>query len=327
MLRMKRNSSIDILRTIGILLILLAHTNCPFVIRQLRIFDVVLLVIVSGYVFKNPINLFNYIVKRFNRLVLPTWIFLALFFSGVYLIKNLLNINLKTIEVFSLKSIIESFLLYKGIGFVWIMGVYFFISIVGPLILKKITFYRLLIYFCMIEIIVEILMYYNYKVPIIFDYIIYTLIFCYGVLLKNDKIPLKNINMIIIAIIIFWILSTKNYNIGLFKYPPRSIYICYGIICSNILIFIKDKILNKINILVKISKYIGKSTMWFYLFHIIGYYLLLILESVVKISWIMEYIILISIALILLIIKDILLNLLYNKFSLKQKKYLNIFEG
>lgn len=36
-----RDNSLDVLRTIGILLIFLAHTECPFYIRQLRIFDVV----------------------------------------------------------------------------------------------------------------------------------------------------------------------------------------------------------------------------------------------------------------------------------------------
>ena len=45
----KRRIDIDILKTIGILMVILAHVNPPNIIFQLRNFDVVLLIIVSSY--------------------------------------------------------------------------------------------------------------------------------------------------------------------------------------------------------------------------------------------------------------------------------------
>lgn len=45
----QRNVAIDILKALGIILIILAHTCKSSIILQLRNFDVVLLVILSGY--------------------------------------------------------------------------------------------------------------------------------------------------------------------------------------------------------------------------------------------------------------------------------------
>ena len=45
---MKRDVTVDILKTVGIISIILAHVNPPNAITQLRNFDVILLVILSG---------------------------------------------------------------------------------------------------------------------------------------------------------------------------------------------------------------------------------------------------------------------------------------
>ena len=49
----KREVSIDILKCIGLLLIILAHCSAPTFIDEIRNFDVVLLVILSGVLAEN----------------------------------------------------------------------------------------------------------------------------------------------------------------------------------------------------------------------------------------------------------------------------------
>lgn len=44
----KRDSTIDLLRVLGTLLVILAHVKIPKVMSEIRTFDVVLLVFISG---------------------------------------------------------------------------------------------------------------------------------------------------------------------------------------------------------------------------------------------------------------------------------------
>lgn len=321
-----RDLSIDIFRTLGIFLIFLAHTNCPFIIRQIRIFDVILLIIVSGYVFKEPKNLYKYIFKRFERLVLPTWIFLIFFWGSIITIKKIFNIDLSRIEVFSPKSMLESFLLYKGIGFVWIFGVYFITSVIAPIILKKINFFKIIVYYLFAELTLQILLHFNIEMITIFNFVMYSLVFCYGKLLKDGRIPLKLTNGVLLILICSWLLKTKNYDISLYKYPPNGVYVWYSLLICNILFYFKLKIEKKLYNLRKVYTYIGSSTMWFYLFHIIVYYMLLILKKVIILSWIEEYFLLIFLSLVLLRLKDLILGYLVKKKNIKQK-YIKLFQG
>lgn len=256
-----RDNSLDVLRTIGILLIFLAHTECPFYIRQLRIFDVVLLVIISGYVYKEPQNYFNYIWKRIKRLVFPTWIFLTIFFFLLYFTKSLFHLNG---QILNMKTIISSYLFWSGIGFVWIIRIYIGTSIFGSILLKKYSIYKYhIILYILTEVFIFIFIKYFKNEKIIeFMYLLpYILIFCYGKLLKDNKIPLKKFTLILGILIIFFLSSKGIIDISEYKYPPRMIYIWYGIFASNILFLIKDKISLKNKILKNFCKYIGKSTM------------------------------------------------------------------
>ena len=123
---------IDILKAIGVLCIILAHVNPPGVIFQIRNFDVVLMILLSAYLglitYKKD-NYFKYIIKRFIRLVIPTWIFLFLFFL-LSIIFNIIPVDKKTI--------IESIAFGSGIGYVWIIRIYLIVALLIPLC-KRIT--------------------------------------------------------------------------------------------------------------------------------------------------------------------------------------------
>ena len=87
-----RNITIDILKTLGIILVILAHTNPPTFIFQLRNFDVVLLVILSGSLaiksYTKSKNFKKYFEKRILRLAIPVIVMLSAFFGEESLMYN-----------------------------------------------------------------------------------------------------------------------------------------------------------------------------------------------------------------------------------------------
>ena len=105
----KRDITIDLLRVIGLFLVIAAHCEFPEWFYEFREFDVVTLVAVSGMSFyvssnKKAESYPEYVKKRFLRLVLPVWEFLIVFF----LVFALLGVT------FRFREILESFLLLSG---------------------------------------------------------------------------------------------------------------------------------------------------------------------------------------------------------------------
>ena len=117
-MKTERRKDIDILKTIALLCIILAHVYPPDNLFQIRNFDVVMMIMISAYLglnnYKNG-NYFKYLLKRICRLVIPTWIFLIIFFLINYIFK---------INNFSFSQIVDSFKLNYGIGYVWIIRIY-----------------------------------------------------------------------------------------------------------------------------------------------------------------------------------------------------------
>lgn len=87
---MNRDFRIDALRSLAILLIIFAHTSQQNLFFQLRTFDVPLMAILLGMSFylsqskKTNISYKNYVIKRFERLVIPAWVFLTIFFIVMF---------------------------------------------------------------------------------------------------------------------------------------------------------------------------------------------------------------------------------------------------
>ena len=139
-----RNFPIDFLRTLGLFAIILAHVSPPLFISQLRSFDVPLMVILSGFVFaltkktdETEFKLNTYIKNRFIRLVVPVWVFLSFFFPLVFISAQILNIPFP----FDGPKILSTYLLWEGIGFVWIIRIFLMMSLFGPLFIKKIDIF------------------------------------------------------------------------------------------------------------------------------------------------------------------------------------------
>ncbi|MFQ3221147.1 MAG: fucose 4-O-acetylase-like acetyltransferase, partial [Paraglaciecola sp.] len=102
-------------------MIIFAHIGSYGVLFQIRNFDVPLMVLVSGMSFglsyKTNEEYFNYLWKRVKRLIFPVWIFLTVYFV------SLLMLDPQSLDL-DLKTVITSYLLIGGIGYVWIIKVF-----------------------------------------------------------------------------------------------------------------------------------------------------------------------------------------------------------
>jgi len=133
---MKRDIRIDALRALAILLIMFAHTRPPQWLYELRDFDVVLMTFILGASYclsrerkKTKPYLF-YLKERFMRLIVPAWTFLSLFFLTLFIFVTITNQTFP----FSIKKVLSSYSLTWGIGYIWIIRVFFIIAILSPLL-------------------------------------------------------------------------------------------------------------------------------------------------------------------------------------------------
>lgn len=284
-----RDYKIDILRFIAIICIILAHTDPPGFIFVLRNFDVILMVIIMGtsfYLSSNGKNIDyrNYIIKRFRRLITPTWVFLSIFFIIFYI----MSLLMKTKYPFGLKSIVLSYSLIGGIGYVWIMRVFFLVAILNPIILRISKKYKSNLNYFMLLLLIYVLYLglitinstLSGIIKLLFENIIlhsigWGLIAAVGIrikeLSKKELIIYAAIYLIIFIFLMFKLdfESTQNY-----KYPPTMYYISYGIFVSFLLFLVLDIkcIYNMFDN--KFVKYISINSLWIYFWHIIPIFII-----------------------------------------------------
>lgn len=274
-----RNYKFDILKSIALILIILAHMKPNGIIMQIRNFDVILMIFVSVILSVKSIEKVNfkyieYIIKRIKRLVIPTWIFLSVYF-GAYLI---------VFQKIDIKQLILSYSLIGGIGYVWIIRVYIYVAIVTPLInkiynkLKKVQYYI---------IIVGIYGIYSYLVNLdhnfqskiinvlfrasILDFIGYSIVVFIIIGIKNLRKKAILINIMVFSAITIILAFRNNFMpTQEFKYPIQMYYISYSMSVGLLIYLIVDKI-NQYNLsyLNKCSVYLSNHSMWIYLWHIL----------------------------------------------------------
>lgn len=213
----------------------MAHVNPPGIIFQLRNFDVVLLVMIWGALgansYKKCNNYWQYLRKRFIRLIIPVWIFLTIFFIIIRIF------NYKQIT-YSLEKILESYLMFDGIGYVWIFRVYLLGALVMPLLLKmkenlskKIYYIVLMLSYLGYEVLYYLTCVLGYK-EIFLENIVFYMI-PYGVCLgigmtmkniKDKKFVMFSVILIVIFVIMAGLLFVVNGELvttNECKYPPR----------------------------------------------------------------------------------------------------------
>lgn len=283
-----RDISLDSLRAIGLLLIILAHVNPPSLIFQLRNFDVPLMVLVSGIVFgissgANKSYLV-YLVSRIRRLVFPTWIFLSIFFIFYFLWSLTADHDFP----YSIPTITSSYTLISGIGYVWIIRVFLLVALVLPFLLKLTRKFNsdgaYLLFLFLVYIIYEFL-YYFYPAKLIAsqhplaDLLIQNIIFYLlpfgavaGLGLVIPKMKRRNLIILIAGFFVLFVLLAVTNNFAFtqnYKYPPRIYYLSYALF-GSLLFYMLSKIGTFVSLLNnKVLLFLGKYSLWIFLWHLL----------------------------------------------------------
>ncbi len=288
LLTKKRDYRFDLLRVLGLICIFLAHVSPPAIIKQLRNFDVPLMVIVSGAAFglstNNKFIFSTYYKKRTLRLLAPTWAFLSFFFLYAYFIHFIRN---KAFP-FSIDKIIDSFLLLDGIGYVWIIRIFLLMIIVAPFFIwlaqkLKNKFYYLiglLVIWGFYEFINYFLTHITFQSNLLNvltkDFLLYILpygvLFGLGIILpslkKKETIYICTISFFVfIIMMIFYIKTHRCFLTQYYKYPPQLYYVSYAT-ASSLLLYLLTAKLHLTNTMYNTVLFLTSSTMWLYLWHI-----------------------------------------------------------
>ena len=286
-----RDHKIDLLRFIGLAMIILAHVGPPKILFQLRNFDVPLMVMVSGMsfglTFRENENYLQYVWRRVKRLLFPVWIFLTIYFFFLYTFRPSV-INLQELHF---ETVLTSYFLIWGIGYVWIIRVFLLVALVAPFIylLHKNTdidsIYLMKLLFVLI--VYEICRYFS--MPYISDgsgkalslvvfYIIpYSLLFALGLRIPHFSTRGTSILLwfflicFVLLAFLFWLKTGSFVPTQKFKYPPSIYYLSYATTVSIFLWIISGnllKILEKNSTIKNIILFIAKNPIWIYLWHI-----------------------------------------------------------
>lgn len=313
-----RDTKIDLLRFIGVALVILCHVAPPQVIGAIRSFDVPLLVMISGVSFTmsyHELPYGKYVVKRFKRLVLPVWVFLAIYIPAEDLMRFVLNK-----ELIPTSMVLSSFALIEGISYVWIFRVYFLMALISPLLLKlseKLGTARFLALLAVIYPLYELmtgfvmrqssLIFQAFELIVIYA-IGYGFICAVGIVLRK----LDRAQYIILCVVCAALTGLMLYIDGvsvhsIVKFPPRTLYIAGGLLVSLLLwrlfdLSIFDSVKNS-----RVIQWVSKNSMWLYLWHIAPVRIycfgaLGFLES----SWVLRYIFVVAVALCITIAQNML---------------------
>ncbi len=300
----QRDIRFDILKTIGLFCIIFAHIGPENnVFFHLRRFDVPLMVVVSGALYayscgNKQISFWSYVKKRLPRLIAPVWLFLIFYFIATYIIFSFLSKPYP----FSSQKILETFLLLKGIGYVWIIRVFTLVALFANFSLyiyrlckSEVKFLTLLsLTYLGYEFLLILTQRFGFWKRIIFldviinDYLFYLLPYgcLFGLGMIIPKLRSKSILLISGLFLSLFLLQAVYFYHSLghfisnenFKYPAKSYYVFYGAFMSMLAYFIVDKLsvkynlLERDNLLIRLIVFISSSSLWIYLWHILFVY-------------------------------------------------------
>ena len=329
-----RDLYIDLLRFLGLSLIILAHINSPMGLHQFRCFDVPLMLFVSGLTASSSrhYRYVDYVTNRTKRLIIPVWMFLAAYLPILYFVQ----FKFLPEQYLTGEMIVRSFLLLdNSIGYVWIIRIFLIVMLATPFILKlnnRIENIRLFVFVivaavfalegihligvqCDKESVASFVL-----VDIIQYGIAYSIPFMLGVRCRNaeKKEQHKLLAFVIVVFTVSLVYYVFSYGLPIritpnFKTPPHSYYIVYGCFVSVVLWQMKTKIskwlTNKYFIL------LGQNTIWIYLWHMP----FALVSNRLSDSWVVRYIFVYGTAILIFMIQRSIVNKINSDFA---RKYL-----
>ena len=286
----RRNIQMDIIRGIGMILIVLAHTGSPFD-HFVYLFHLALFFMLSGYFFKvdnvkDNNSLKNFILKKIKRLYLPYIIanIICILLNNIFIKNNLysaISHNYFTIKDFTYQIIMT--LLFSNttemVGATWFLPILFSITIVYGIIeslLNKFTKKSNLI-----QLFISIVFFYigkfliSNEIEVLFigvQFFTCYILFDIGRKFKLLKLELNKIIKCILLILSFVMLLILNkigtIELSLNIYTRFRFFIAVSVL-GWIFIYEISYFISKINVLNRIFEYIGKNTMPIVILHFI----------------------------------------------------------
>lgn len=251
----ERDIHIDLLRTIGLFLVVLAHIPINETVKNIRSFDVMLLVFIAGISFVKSggssceFDYRRYVVGRIKRLCFPTWGVL----SFIFLLAGILCFITSKTYIYSARQIVESYLfiggINGGIGNVWIVRIYLLMALLTPLFnwieqkFKTGSLNMLLLGLLVLNELIVVLVYKDGTISGIFIENIINSILCYSVgfvlgmsiSCNNEEATKKELILFscvfLLSQVVVWV-NGGTFGPNDYKYPPRMYYALYGIVGS-----------------------------------------------------------------------------------------------
>lgn len=284
----KRDNKIDYIRALCTLLVILAHMEIPGVLNEIRTFDVVALVLVSGLSvnYAEKKGYINYIKKRIKKLVIPTYTTITFIFLLSFVFCYLFRNNN---QLFDANTMLKSYFFAGGIGYIWIVKVYLAIALTLPIIKKIVVeskkwFWVELVLFWGIYLVLE-MRFGNNKImyEYFFQIFPYILVASIGVFLFYKPYCFSYIFTISSFITIIYAIGYQGFTPSLYKFPPKGFYMAYGLAAACGLYLLMPQ---KPNTLVN---WISRNSFNIYLWHIVLLFITNALGEVALFAWICKW--------------------------------------
>lgn len=282
----QRDERIDLLRFIGLSMVILAHVYPPMWLAQLRNFDVPLMVLVSALSFSASVkqeSYGQYVWARVKRLVFPVWLFLTLYFAvqWAFAYPQVLPDSAK---------ILRSYLMIDGIGYVWVIRVFLLVALLAPFIYRfhqrtpqNSQYFRvLLLWYLAYEVAVNMILPEISGISrtilrnTLFDAVPFALLFALGLRVPAMTRPTQ-LRFLALFTAVFVLLASWFFwqNGGFqrtqsFKYPPQHYYLAYALMCAFFLWLLAEPLLRALRSsrLLGFVLFAGSNSIWIYLWHI-----------------------------------------------------------
>ncbi|MBO6055375.1 MAG: acyltransferase [Alphaproteobacteria bacterium] len=324
----QRNYFIDFCKLLGLALIILAHVGITDWLKEIRNFDVPLMVFISGVLSVNSFarskSVWDYLKKRFFRLLLPTWIFLTIYFVFLLFFSQ---------KFPPLNIVLKSFLLQNdSIGYVWIIRIYLMCAIIVPFAKKLCLFNKSWVFIGLVYLIYEVLYLLGIGVncriieSTLYYVIPYGVVLIFGMQYQNFSrktcyVLCISSTLIFLSLELFFYAQNNCFVfVQNFKYPPRILYLSHAVMFISFLMLFMNK---KFSITNKYVLLASNSTLWIYLWHIMA--LLLVKKFLPESThYVLKYFIVILITLVIVFLQNKVVDYLERR---KKYSFLKVFRG
>ena len=293
-----RDLRLDVLRLLGVLIIMLAHAGPPAWLDQLRNFGTPLLIIASALTYsalydsgKLTGSTWRFWSKRSAALLVPVWSYLTVFFALFYVAARIKGVAFP----FSVDSVVESYRFARGIGFVWIVKVYLLLALLTPIVLPVVRHCRaslfwpaLLVLYAAYEVLLQVI----YPQGVIagstvkdahagqLELVAYAILYVYALRIRTidqaGRVQWFCLWALFAGASIVYYWGQDGYS-GMVptqeaKYPPSWYYLAYALMMVHLSCWL---IKNCVGLQTRVSgliTWLSSHSYWLYLHHILPYH-------------------------------------------------------